>query len=143
MGIHKLSIVIPAYNETASIGALLQRVAQIELRHNIAKEIVVFNDGSTDGTDGAVRRFQWRYPALDVHYLAWPVNRGKGASLQAAAAVATGDMLVVQDADLEYDPSDYNRMLKQMGQHADVVYGSRFLNEAAATSPGIASAIVC
>jgi glycosyltransferase involved in cell wall biosynthesis len=128
-GMNKLSIIIPAFNERECIALLLNRVAAVELVYGLAKEILVVNDGSIDGTDTVVRRFQWGHPHLDVRYLSWPVNRGKGASLQAALGIATGDVIVVQDADLEYDPAAYNSMLQAMrGQQAHVVYGSRFLS---------------
>lgn len=118
----KLSVVIPVFNEVATIQEILQQVRKVP----IAKEIIVVDDGSTDGTREALRGLSW--PDLVVLY--HDENRGKGASLRTGFTKVTGDVVLVQDADLEYDPSEYPRLLKPiLEDKADVVYGSRFGGE--------------
>ena len=125
-----LSILIPAYNEQATIGLLLEKVAQLSLPADIARELVVVNDASTDGTAAVVRQFQAAHPGVPLKYLEHPRNRGKGAAVRTAIDAATGDILVIQDADLEYDPNDFNLMLPHiLSGECQVVYGSRFLNK--------------
>jgi len=118
----KLSIVIPAYNEADTVAALVGRV-----RAAVPDaEIIVVNDGSTDGTAEQLAEFMGRDP--DVTVLTHEANRGKGAALRTGFGAATGDVILVQDADLEYDPKDYGRLLEPIvAGEADVVYGSRFL----------------
>ena len=116
----KLSIVIPVYNEAATILSLIDRVRAVR----IDKEIIVVDDGSTDGTREAVRGLTQR---TDLVVLFHEVNQGKGAALRTGFKAATGDVVVVQDADLEYDPSEYPKLLQPiLDGRADVVYGSRF-----------------
>ncbi|MCZ6695491.1 MAG: glycosyltransferase family 2 protein [Acidobacteria bacterium] len=118
----KLSIVIPAYNEAATLEEVLRRVRATPFE----KEILVVDDASTDGTADLVLRHQ----APDLILLQHPHNRGKGAALRTGFERATGDIVVVQDADLEYDPADYGRLLKPiLDGRADVVFGSRFGGE--------------
>jgi len=118
----KLSVVIPVYNEIATVRELLERVRAVP----IPKEIIVVDDGSTDGTREALRDL--KMPELVVLYHG--ENRGKGASLRTGFAKVSGDIVLVQDADLEYDPSEYPRLLKPILENkADVVYGSRFGGE--------------
>jgi len=117
----KLSVVIPVYNEVATIAQLIERVRAVGLD----TEIIVVDDSSTDGTGDVLRRLE---PTPDLVRLYHPVNRGKGAALRTGFAAATGDVVVIQDADLEYDPSEYPRMLAPiLDGRADVVYGSRFI----------------
>ena len=123
----RLSVIIPVYNEEQTIHEVLERVAAVELA-GIEKEIVIANDGSTDGTRRAIdeRRLP---PDLPVHVYHSPINLGKGAAVRMGLAFATGDVLLVQDADLELDPAEYVRLLKPIVEGAaDVVYGSRFLS---------------
>ncbi len=118
----KLSVVIPVYNEVGTIREVLERVRAVP----IPKEVIVVDDGSRDGTGDALRSLS--SPELVVLY--HDKNRGKGAALRTGFARVTGDVVLVQDADLEYDPSEYPRLLKPiLEDKADVVYGSRFGGE--------------
>lgn len=123
-----LSIIIPAYNESATIATLLARVAAVRLEGELQREIIVVNDCSTDDTEAQVQAFAAAHPQLVLRYFEHPVNRGKGAALRTGIAAAQGELVVIQDADLEYDPTDYNDLLRPLRQGvADVVYGSRFM----------------
>jgi glycosyltransferase involved in cell wall biosynthesis len=123
----KLSIIIPAYNEQATIYNILGRVSAVELIQNIEKELVVVNDCSKDDTEAELFRFRRDNPAIEINYQKHDVNRGKGAALHTGIQSATGDFIIVQDADLEYDPQEFNILLKPiLDGFADVVYGSRF-----------------
>src|SRR3989344_3438181 len=119
----KLSIIIPAYNEEATIAAVIGRVAKLKYK----KEIIVVNDGSIDKT---------RYKILDTRYkqiklINKKINEGKGAAIRDALKVVTGDVVIIQDADLEYDPNDYKLLLKPiLDGKAQVVFGSRFITSA-------------
>ena len=119
----KLSIVIPAYNEANFIGALLEKIEQVDLAGlGLEKEIIVINDCSSDGTADIVRGFE------NVTLLEHSVNSGKGKAVRTGLDKATGDFLIIQDADLEYDPQDYIQMLHPiLAGEADVVYGSRYM----------------
>lgn len=126
--IKTLSIVIPAYNEERTVALILDRVFDVTLIRNIGKEVIVVNDCSSDGTDQAVKDYITRYPERNIQYVIHERNRGKGAALHSGFKKATGEYVIVQDADLECDPEDWNEMLVPVirGQ-ADVVYGSRFI----------------
>ena len=118
----KISVVIPVYNEAATVAELISRVQAVD----IPKEVIVVDDGSTDGTRDVLARLEKRYDNLRVFLQA--KNSGKGAALRTGFQQATADFVLVQDADLEYDPSDYPALLKPLVEgKADVVYGSRFL----------------
>ncbi|HEY2433647.1 MAG TPA: glycosyltransferase family 2 protein [Vicinamibacterales bacterium] len=122
----RLSVIIPVYNEEQTIREVLERVAAVDLG-TIDKEIVIANDGSTDGTRGVIDERQLP-PDLPVHVYHSPINLGKGAAVRMGLAFATGDILLVQDADLELDPSEYTQLIAPiLAGDADVVYGSRFL----------------
>ncbi|MCP9236496.1 glycosyltransferase family 2 protein [Lewinella sp. JB7] len=122
-----LSIVIPAYNEARTIHLILDRVRQVELPAGIRKEIIIVNDCSTDDTEASIQNYQRGHPTFNIQYHRHPVNRGKGAALHTGIARATGEYLIIQDADLEYDPREYNELLQPvLDGFADVVYGSRF-----------------
>lgn len=123
----KLSILIPAYNEGKTIHEILDKIEEVELLHDIEKEIVIVNDASKDDTESAIQRYMLAHPDMDIHYYAQPFNQGKGAAIHKAIELATGDYIIVQDADLEYDPIEYNLMINVVFKAgADVVYGSRY-----------------
>jgi glycosyltransferase involved in cell wall biosynthesis len=128
MKIEKLSIIIPAYNEGDTIHLILNKIKVVNLIENIQKEIIIVNDCSTDHTDQAVADYQLSNPDLNINYVKHETNKGKGAALHTGIAKATGEYLIIQDADLEYDPEEYNDLLKPVcSGFADVVYGSRFM----------------
>lgn len=121
--IKKLSIVIPCYNEKATISQILKEVDEVTLK-GITKEIIIVDDHSTDGT----RAILAKLPKAKYRVLLQGENHGKGAALKLGLLAATGDVVVIQDADLEYDPKDYRRLLYPIKRgQADVVYGSRFV----------------
>ncbi len=124
----KLSIVIPAYNEARTIHLILDRVAEVKLLNNIEKELILVNDCSTDTTEEVLLAYSAAHPELNIQYFKHEVNKGKGAAIHTGIQKATGQYLIIQDADLEYDPEEFNLLLKPVLRgFADVVYGSRFL----------------
>jgi len=123
-----LSIIIPAFNEGKTIHLILDKIRNVQLMHDLEKEIIIVDDGSTDGTSNVVQSYRAANSSLTIRYLSNERNFGKGYSLSRGLREASGDYLIIQDADLEYDPEEYNILLKPMLMHgADVVYGSRFM----------------
>jgi glycosyltransferase involved in cell wall biosynthesis len=123
-----LSIVMPAYNEERTIHLILDKIKEVQLLGGIEKEILITNDCSKDDTKGAIQRYIAANPQLNIRYFEHEVNRGKGAALHSGIREAKGEFIVIQDADLEYDPAEYNLLLKPiLDGYADVVFGSRFM----------------
>lgn len=128
MNVKVLSIVIPAYNEAKTIHIILDKVKEVQLINNIQKEVIIVNDCSADNTEEVVYEYIEKNKDLNIQYYSHEVNQGKGAALHTGIKKATGDWVIIQDADLEYNPSEYNILLKPiLEDQADVVYGSRFL----------------
>ncbi|MEY3248337.1 MAG: hypothetical protein RL742_380 [Bacteroidota bacterium] len=119
---------MPAYNEERTIHLILDKIKTVRLIGDIQKEIIITNDCSKDDTEGAIMRYMAANPELNIRYQKHEVNQGKGAALHSGIRFATGDFIVIQDADLEYDPAEYNILLRPiLDGFADVVYGSRFM----------------
>jgi glycosyltransferase involved in cell wall biosynthesis len=123
-----LSIVIPAYNEERTIHRILDKIKAVELTGGMRKEIIITNDCSKDDTEGAIKRYMDANPELNIRYQKHEINLGKGAALHTGIQYASGEYIIIQDADLEYDPAEYNILLRPvLDGYADVVYGSRFM----------------
>lgn len=124
----KLSIIIPAYNEGKTIHFILDKLQNVSLINQIEKEVIIVNDCSKDNTEETILKYIAENPHLNIQYYKHEVNKGKGAALHSGISKATGDYLIIQDADLEYDPNEFNLLLKPvLDGFADVVYGSRFI----------------
>jgi dolichol-phosphate mannosyltransferase len=119
-----LSVIIPVFNEARTVGALIEKVRAVQLD----KEIIIVNDGSSDGTREALAPYDQGVPGVRVHHS--PVNLGKGASVRIGFSYAKGDIVTIQDADLELDPEEYHHLIQPiLNGEADVVFGSRFLGK--------------
>lgn len=126
--ISKLSVIIPVYNEEEFISKLLSRVCRVKLINDINFELIIVDDHSTDNTSSEIVKFIDSCPEISINYVMHEMNRGKGAAIHTGIAMATGEYAIIQDADLEYDPDEYNDLLKPVVKgFADVVYGSRFM----------------
>jgi glycosyltransferase involved in cell wall biosynthesis len=124
----KLSIIIPAFNEGKTIHRILDKVKSVQLPRGIEKEVIIVNDFSTDNTEDAVYQYQQKNTELSIQYFKHPFNKGKGAALHTGIEKASGDFIIIQDADLEYNPEEYSLLLQPiLDGFADVVYGSRFI----------------
>jgi glycosyltransferase involved in cell wall biosynthesis len=124
----KLSILIPVFNEGATIHFILDKIKKVVLPQNIEKELIIVNDCSSDNTKQAIENYISKNPELNITFLNHEKNKGKGAAIQTAIANATGEYTIIQDADLEYNPEEYTILLQPvLDGFADVVYGSRFM----------------
>lgn len=116
----KLSIIVPFYNEEKTIAQIVEKLLTLRLE-GVEKEIIIVDDGSTDQSNKVVEKLQLK----NIVFLSYPQNRGKGAAVKAGIKKATGDYIVIQDADLEYNPDDIGKLLMQIGEKSIAVYGSR------------------
>jgi glycosyltransferase involved in cell wall biosynthesis len=124
----KLSVIVPAYNEAKTIHKILDKIKDVKLLNNLEKEILIINDCSTDQSEEAINAYIEKHKDIDIQYFKHEINKGKGAALHTGIREASGDFVIIQDADLEYDPEEFNILLKPiLDGYADVVYGSRFM----------------
>ncbi len=127
--IGKLSIIIPVFNEEKNIEEVLKNIFSLQLPFDIKKQVIIVDDRSTDESASRIEKILHENTA-DTHFIKQKVNGGKGSAIRAGLSVATGDYLIIQDADLELNPQDINKLIEvAISQKADVVYGSRFLNK--------------
>lgn len=131
-----LSIIIPTFNESNTIAEIIKRISDVELPGNLFKEIIIVDDGSTDDTEKKIVNCQTDYPSLKIIFIKHEMNRGKGAAIRSGIQIAKGDYVIFQDADLEYDPGEYPKLVLPLIENkADVVYGSRFKQNSQNKSP--------
>lgn len=127
--VEKLSVILPAYNESETITLILEKIISVDLPCNIRKEIIIIDDCSTDNTRERVNQTTKSHPEICIKYVRLDENRGKGYAVRAGITKSTGEIIIIQDADLEYDPNDYSVLLRPIlsGEYK-IVYGSRLLN---------------
>jgi len=124
----KLSIIIPVFNEERTILSILEKLLTVQLNHQLEKELIIVNDCSTDQSDALILKFQEDHQELALKYFIHPFNQGKGAAIHTGIKESTGDYIIIQDADMEYNPDEFNLLLEPaLLGFADVVYGSRFM----------------
>jgi glycosyltransferase involved in cell wall biosynthesis len=124
----KLSVVIQVYNEEKTVQVILKNISDVQLAGGIAKELIIVNDGSTDNTEEEIKEFIKNNPLVDIVFYSHEKNIGKGGAIHTGIQKSTGDYVIIQDADLEYDPEEYNLLINPvLKSGADVVYGSRFI----------------
>jgi glycosyltransferase involved in cell wall biosynthesis len=123
-----LSIIIPVFNECKTIELLLDKIKDVRLQGNISKDIIIINDGSSDNTNDVILKYISENRFLNIRLISHETNKGKGAAIHTGINLAIGEYLIIQDADLEYDPEEYNILLNPILKgKANVVYGSRFI----------------
>jgi len=128
MNVKILSVIIPTYNEADTIEVILGKIVSANLLGEIRKEIIIVDDASTDNTETRVEAFKKEHSTENIRLIKQTVNQGKGAAIHRGITLATGNFIVIQDADTEYNPRDYNTLLAPVLEgFADVVYGSRFI----------------
>jgi len=128
--VRKLSIIIPVYNEERTIALIIDKIKKVDIGSGWEKEIIIVNDSSTDKSSQIIEEIVSREVDIDFLVQNQPINQGKGAAIRKGIQSSTGDVVIIQDADLEYDPEDYKNLLSQLDKSkADVVYGSRFLED--------------
>lgn len=133
----KLSIIIPVFNEAATVEKVLETIVALELYQGLEKEIILVNDDSSDASSEIIKNFISSEKNTEIKLIEHTQNQGKGAAIQTGIKTATGDFCIIQDADLEYDPNEYDLLLKPLlDDKADIVYGSRFIGGAARRSMG-------
>lgn len=141
--IKKLTVIIPCYNEEQYVHKVLQRVMEVNLNYELEKEIIIVNDGSLDSTKLKIEQFISQHPLVAIKLLNHEINKGKGSCIKTALKITSGQLVVIQDADLEYDPEDFNLLLKPFYEKdADVVLGSRFRGSYPRKGPFILHALV-
>ncbi len=139
----KLTIIIPCYNEEQYVEKVLQRVLEVNLDYELQKEIIIVNDGSLDSTQPKIEQFISQHPSAGIQLLTHEKNKGKGSCIKSALKMTSGQLVVIQDADLEYNPEDLNLLLKPFFEkNADVVLGSRFRGSYPRKGPFILHALV-
>ena len=114
-----LSIIIPAYNEEKTISLILDKIRNVNLK-NTNKQVIIVNDHSSDGTEKQVLEYKQKHPSFPIHYLCHSRNQGKGAAIRTGIKQVEGDYVIIQDADLEYDPEDYNIILNKLSQSGGI-----------------------
>lgn len=125
---NKLSIIIPCYNEERTIHLILDKIRNVQLMNGISKELIIIDDCSRDNTPEVIKKYFSTYPETDYKLVVHEVNKGKGGAIHTGISMAGGEFTIIQDADLEYDPNEYNLLIQPvLDGFADVVFGSRFM----------------